>query len=315
MSARRLVMVRIAFCVALLLPAAALGVPADKDNLPEAKIDVFWAARSVTLFVPGHDAPTAGIWNRDTQVMLTRAQTRAIFDRLERARFEQMPPKYGGIAQRNTGGPGLSRPEIMVGSVSVSAAGKTHAVTQFGEGEQSEELAALPKDILAVCETAARTGLKARDLDDGLRKIQSRELLPQTLRLLVHRLPEGGKGEAFLMRLEGRTLTSQERTDKGYGPMRRLELSDKDLAALMQMLIDNRAGELPINAWAEHYTDFVVGVLNHEKNMQARQFANMTPQTHGEKQKHFDAIYTVMTELHRRVLRDGTPVGDASQKR
>ncbi len=157
--------------------------------------------------------------------------------------------------------------------------------------------------------------MKARDLDDGLHKIQSKELLPQTLRLLVHRLPEGGKGEAFLMRLEARTVTSQERSDKGYGPMRRLDLSDKDLAALLQVLIDNQAGELPINVWAEHYTDFVVGVLNHEKNMQARQFARMTPQTHGEKQKHFDAIYATLADLHRRVLKEGTLVGDASQKR
>ncbi len=84
-------MFRFASCVALLIPAVALGVPVDKDNLPEAKIDVFWAARSVTLFVPGHDAPTVGIWNRDTQMTLTRAQTKAIFDRLDRARFEQMP--------------------------------------------------------------------------------------------------------------------------------------------------------------------------------------------------------------------------------
>src|SRR5262249_14974667 len=136
----------------------------------------------------------------------------------------------------------------------------------------------------------------------------SKELLPQTLRLLLHRLPEGGKGEAFLMRLEGRTVTSQERTDMGYGPMRRLDLTDKDLAALMQVLIDNRAGELPINAWAEHYTYFVVGVWTPEKNMQARQFARMTPQTHGEKQKHFDAIYAALADLHRRVLREGQPV-------
>jgi hypothetical protein len=301
-------MFRTASCVILLLPAAALGVPVEKDNLPEAKIDVFWAARSVTLFVPGHDVPTAGIWNRDTQITLSRAQTKAIFDRLERARFDRMPATYGGIAQRRTGVPAVSRPEMMVGSVSVATAARSHAVTQLGEGEQSEELAAMAKDILAVCEAAAKNGVKARDLDDGLQKIQSKQLLPQTVRLLVHRLPEGGKGEAFLMRLEGRAVTSQERTDKGYGPMRRLDLADKDLADLLQVLIDNKAGELPINCWAEHYTDFVVGVLNHEKNMQARQFANMTPQTHGEKQKHFDAIYAAMAELHRRVLRDGQPV-------
>jgi len=306
-------MFRIASCVALLLPAAALGVPVDKDNLPEAKIDVFWTGRSVTLFVPGHDAATVGIWNRDTQITLTRAQTKAIFDRLERARFDQMPAKYGGIAQRATRGPALSRPEMMVGSVSVATASKSHSVTQLGEGEQSEELAALAKDILAICEQAAKNGVKARDLDDGLLKIQTKELLPQTLRLLLHRLPEGGKGEAFLMRLDGRAVTSQERTDKGYGPMRRLDLSDKDLAALLQVLIDNQAGELPINVWADHYTDFVVGVLNHEKNMQARQFARMTPQTNGEKQKHFDAIYTAFAELHRRVLRDGQLVANPAR--
>src|SRR5947209_6305898 len=108
--ARSRLMFRFAPCVVLLLPAVALGVPVEKDNLPEAKIDVFWAGRSVTLFVPGHDAPTAGIWNRDTQITLTRAQTKAIFERLERARFDRMPPKYGGIAQRTAGGPAVGRP-------------------------------------------------------------------------------------------------------------------------------------------------------------------------------------------------------------
>src|SRR5262245_6775802 len=140
LTARRPDMFRLASCVALLLLAAALGVPVDRDSRPEAKIDVFWAARSVTLFVPGHDGATAGIWNRDTQITLSRAQTKQIFDRLERARFDQMPPKYGGIAQRNTRGLAVSRPEMMVDCVSVATATKSHSVTQLGEGEQSEEL-------------------------------------------------------------------------------------------------------------------------------------------------------------------------------
>src|SRR5262245_34570287 len=131
---------RALLCV-LLVPAIALGVPVDRDQLPEAKIDVFWAGHSVTLFVPGHDGPTPGIWNRDTQITLSRAQTKAIFERLERARFEQMPPRYGGVAQPGKGA-GVNRPEIMVGSVSRTVGGKTHAVTQLG-GDQSEELAAL----------------------------------------------------------------------------------------------------------------------------------------------------------------------------
>ena len=51
-------------------------------------------------------------------------------------------------------------------------------------------------------------------------------------------------------------------------------------------------------------------VASHDSTIgrSARQFARLTPQTHGEKQKHFDAIYAVLAELHRRVLREGKPV-------
>lgn len=301
-------MSRLILLAVLALPAIAFGVPVEKDKLPESKIEATWLGRSVLLHVPSHDGPAVGIWNRDTQIVITRPQTKAIFTRLEKSQFEKMRSNYGGTERRDPGRPGrlgLERPERIIGSVSVTANGKTHSVTQMAEGEQSEELAALAKEILDACEASAKTGVKAGSFDDGLKKIKAKELRPEMIRALVHRLPENAPGEAYLMRIEGRTISTQERAAKGYGIIHRLELSEKELAELVQTMIENEAGRLPVNLWAVHYTDLVIGVLNHEKNMQARQFAGKTPETHGEQQKQFDRIFAAMNQLHVRALKEG----------
>ncbi|MFQ5733643.1 MAG: hypothetical protein ACE5KM_17030, partial [Planctomycetaceae bacterium] len=64
-----------------------------------------------------------------------------------------------------------------------------------------------------------------------------------------------------------------------------------------------------------HYTDFNVTVLNHRKSMQARRFARLTPQTHGEKQKQFDRIFTAMQKLHQRVVKEGKAVARPKHKK
>jgi hypothetical protein len=126
--------------------------------------------------------------------------------------------------------------------------------------------------------------------------------------LMVHRLSEKTddfNGEFYLLRVDGRTVTSQQRTAKGYETPFKLELSAKELAELLQVIVDADPARWPVNLWAATYTDFVVDVLGHEKNLQARQFTGMTPQTHGEKQKSFDRAYEAMVQLHRRALKEG----------
>jgi hypothetical protein len=291
----------------VLIPLPAIAAPVKPDQLPAARIDVTWSGHSVNLYMSGGDSPAVGLWDRSTQIKIGTQQVRKIYSAFERARFDSMPGSFGGIAQPK-GGRALGRPEILVGSVSRTVNGKTHSVSQLQGENQSEELAALAKEIIDACAEAAKTGVTAKDLKDGLRKIQKHELAPEMVHLMVHRLsekPDDFNGEFYLLRVDGRTVTSQQRTAKGYETPFKLELSAKELAELLQVIVDADPARWPVNLWASTYTDFVVDVLGHEKNLQARQFTGMTPQTHGEKQNSFDRAYEAMVQLHRRALKEG----------
>ncbi|HSQ55642.1 MAG TPA: hypothetical protein VLM40_07845, partial [Gemmata sp.] len=131
-----------------------------------------------------------------------------------------------------------------------------------------------------------------------------------TLSVLVHRLPERPTDPdqtGFLFRLEGGAVLSRIKDPKtGYGPVHKLVLSRKELAGVTKLLTSNDVGSFPVNLWAPTYTDLVVRVLNHEKNLQARQFAGTTHKTHGKKQEQFDAIYAGLLKLHEKAMKDGT---------
>jgi hypothetical protein len=85
-------------------------------------------------------------------------------------------------------------------------------------------------------------------------------------------------------------------------------MSRPQLEGLLKLLADNDSGNLPINLYATDYTDFDVKVLDKGKNLQARRFAGMTPQTHGERQRQFDRIFEGLQRLHRQALKEGTPL-------
>jgi hypothetical protein len=126
------------------------------------------------------------------------------------------------------------------------------------------------------------------------------------LQLMVHRIPGEGTGPAgWLLRLTGRSVEVQTRSKEGYSVPYRMELTPQALNELAQLLIDNEVGGLPINLYAADYTDFDLQLLNHNKNLQARKFARVTPQTHGERQKQFDRIFAALDRLHEQALKEG----------
>ena len=58
--------------------------------------------------------------------------------------------------------------------------------------------------------------------------------------------------------------------------------------------------------YAPTYTDVTDAVLDYNKNIPARPYLDVTAETHGEKQKAFDRMYTAFRELHERVQKEGT---------
>jgi hypothetical protein len=290
-------------------------VLAGKIDRTRFRLDVTWfgerGGRAAVVHGNG-----SGILNRKQQFQLKPEQVNDILILLDRAKFGSMKTSFGGIPFKGPG-PRPGRPERLLGGVTVTIDGKTRGSSQMGDGEQSKELAELADALLKLCElAAARQSVTAASLADGLKKIGTGELLPESFSVLVHRLIEKpmANAEGFLFRVEGNVvLTRTNRPGVGYGPVHRFELSREQLAELTKKLADADPASFPVNLWAVTYTDFRVGVLNFEKDLQARQFAGMTPQKHGEKQKRFDALYGYLEQLHQKALKEGKPQKDEQQ--
>ena len=92
--------------------------------------------------------------------------------------------------------------------------------------------------------------------------------------------------------------------EAGYGEPRQRRLSGDEVAALARLLIDNAEG-LPFNLYADQYTDLTIEVLNRKVSIQARRFAEMTPETHGARQQSFDRVIEVLAALQRQVAAEG----------
>lgn len=290
-------------------------VLAGKIDRTKFRLDVTWSGHSGGRAATVH-GNGSGILNRKQQFQLKPEQVNDLLVLLDKAKFGSMKTSFGGIPFKGPG-PRPGRPERLLGGVTVTINGKTRGSSQLGDGEQSKELAQLADALLNICEvTATKQSVSAASLTDGLKKIGTGELLPETFSVLVHRLIEKpmGNAEGFLFRVEGNVvLTRTNKPGVGYGPVHRLELSREQLAELAKKLSDADPASFPVNLWAITYTDFRVGVLNFEKDLQARQFAGMTPEKHGEKQKRFDALYAYLEQLHQKALKEGKPQKDEQQ--
>lgn len=282
------------------LTAAIKDVLTSKTKLEDVRLHVSWDGKSATVYGKG-----VGIWNREKQFSLPTEKVLQLVKTLDDAKFGSMKAGFGGLKFGGVG-PRPGAPEVLIGSVSLTIAGKTQGSNQLGGGEQSKELADLARSLLAVCETAAKNGVGAASLPDALQKVAKNELMPEVLSLLVQRIEKEGIGpNGWILRLHGQVAEVQVRSAKGISDPYRVELTEKELADICKLLIDNGVAGLPINLYAPDYTDFSVEILKHKKSLQARKFARMTPQTHGERQKDFDRIFTALEQLQARVVKEG----------
>lgn len=99
----------------------------------------------------------------------------------------------------------------------------------------------------------------------------------------------------------GESLRLSLISNAGWSKPRRLRLSAAEVADLARAAAAARPADLPGNLYSSSYQDLQIGVLNRTKSVQSRQFAKMTPQTHGEKQERFDKLVAVLEALKTRV--------------
>jgi hypothetical protein len=256
--------------------------------------------RSLELFSDG-----LGFWGERTQIRLSPNRMEGILESFRSSGFAEWAEEFG----RSPEGPktppppkGSGQPARMICQVRLAAAGEAKEVRQFDKGEVSEALRRLAYEILAAGEEVAGDGLTVGGLSEGLRKLQEGELDRRALELQVHRRPAepaGAEAPGWILRMRGLEAELQRYSAAGtLGPIEIRRLERGAFEALVRSLVEHGMATLPPNLWSAQYTDLRLSVLGFAKEVQARQFAGMTPTTHGERQADFSALFDVLQALY-----------------
>ncbi len=249
--------------------------------------------QAVKLFGTG-----VGIWNDERQFAVPRERLLGVLEALRRAGFGSMRESHGG--RDDAGKMGLE----LICRVRVVLDGVEKQSYQLAKGRQSAELRELAEQILAVGEDLGPSGVAAASLEEGLDKVARGELAPEALTLQLQRQaedprsPEGG----WILRIEdGKAQLTFSSPETGWTDPRRVRLSRDDLAGLARAVLEARPEDLPGNLYSSWYQDLEIRVLNHKRSLQARRFAGVTPETHGEKQERFDRLVAALEDLEKRL--------------
>ncbi len=251
--------------------------------------------RSIRLFGTG-----TGIWGDERQITVPKERVREALEALRRAGFGSLPESYGEEEEEE----GASWRVEMICRVRLALDGVEKQSYQLSAGEQSAALKALAEEILAIGEELGPSGVAATSLEDGLDKIARGELTPETLTVQLQHQPDDPKvlEGGWILRIEdGRVQVSHQSPESGWTDPRRVRFSRDEIAALARTLAAARPEDLPVNLYSDWYDDLEIRVLNQKKSLQARRFANMTPETHGEKQQRFAQIVAALAEVEGRV--------------
>jgi hypothetical protein len=269
----------------LALPAAPAG--ADDLRQPGLRIvaERHFQSSSGTLVVYGDGT---GIWNHRLQFRMSPSGLDAALHALEAARFREMPDTFG------------SGKKWLIRRVSVRSGGFAKDVLQIRDGEQSKELRDLTDRLFEIASPLAQTGVTAADLPDGLRKLASGELAPQSLRLIAHVKPRAGQaGTGFLVKIEDGRGTRQEYRGGAYSEARDLALTAGTIRELAGVLAEGGPSTLPANLHAEVYTELAVRVLDQRKAVLARPLSGTAPPGERPDRERFERLVARLEPLLR----------------
>jgi hypothetical protein len=244
-----------------------------------------------------------GIWNDERQFLVDPDQIGSLLRALQSADFPGMEDTYGG-SPRPARPPGGAMVKVAVCGIELNLGGYDKKVVQLAQAEQSLKVKELADELLEICQAPARLGVTAASLRDGLEKIARGELAPETLRIVLHRKPERKEDPpGFLLRVAANRVTTRAyEPARGYGDPIVLHPHPAELQSLARELAARDPATWPSNLYAVEYTDLSIRVLNHEKAIQARQFAGMAPSAHGPHQRAFEEVFEILQELHRKTL-------------
>lgn len=284
------------------------AVPLDDVRIAADRATDDRKAQAVVIYGDG-----VAVWNNSVQFRVDPGTIRQILASFDAAGFEtiQNSPK-GKVLRR--------RAAIRAGAYSHEAwESWEQELTRKDEQEtikRGRERRGLPPEtpsepplttlvdsiINTVAPIVEKGGTTADSLADGLKKIASGQLAPETLSLTMLVKPEPGRGEesgGFLFKIQEGTASWSDfqGEQRGFGTERNVKVPAARLRDLASRLASFDPESLPANLYSPKYQEVIIFVMSRQKSTLARPFAGLTPEKHGEAQTRFDAMMTVLTSV------------------
>lgn len=161
--------------------------------------------------------------------------------------------------------------------------------------------------ITTVSPIVEKGGTTAESLADGLQKIASGQLAPETLSLMMLVKPEPGSGEdsgGFVFKVdEGIASWSDfQGEQRGLAVPRKMKLTPSQLRDLASRLAAFDPASLPVNLYSPKYEEVTASVMNHRSSVLARPFTGLTPTKHGQAQTRFDEMQSWLSSAGRELF-------------
>jgi hypothetical protein len=275
--------------------ALARTIAAARDAGPgpfDLRVDSTGAVghRSLEVFPSG-----VAIWNGRAQLRLAPAQRSALLEALLAGGFPSLEPSYGGrpgAAPERAALRVVRRVVLEIGGLSASS-------VQLAEGEQSTKLERLAEGLLDLVAPLAGDGVTADDLGNGLAKLATGVLAPETFTLrFVELPPPGSEAAGSILRVSQGTATRQSYTPgREIGEPVSQDLSDEQLGALVAALRAAGLSTLPVNLWSDDHLELELTVLEHRQSLVARPFSRLSPEALGEAQQRFEKLVAALQDV------------------
>ena len=223
-----------------------------------------------------------GIWEHVRQFQATEKQVRKALRLLERSDFTSMPDRVKGPRPANAEEGGEPDATVLVRFVTLSVGELSKTVVQDNKAYPLESFEELCHDLVKIFRKAARHGVEASSLADGIAKLATGTLAPEVLQVLVsapeQRALPSQQGQGWLLRIEGGVVEVRSHSvDGGFGPEIRRPLTPELAREIAGWLETAHVSSLPQNLYDAGYTDLTVEVLGREKSLQAREFSGRDP--------------------------------------
>lgn len=244
--------------------------------------------RSLEVFLSG-----VAIFNGRIQVKLSAEVRGALLGTLLEQGFPRFEAKYGGRPRPQREGAALRvirRVTFEIGELSKSS-------VQLDTGERSAELRKLAEDLLDLVAPLVKKGVTADDLADGLGKLASGALAPETMSLRFVELPPGNEPGSIL-RMAGGTLTRQDYSPgRVVGDPEALPLGQERFTTMVTAIRTAQLEKLPVNLWSLSHFELEVQVLEHRKTVVARSFSRLSPDENSKEQQRFEQLVKKLRAL------------------